>query len=780
MVRVEIKNKKGIIDFPDNYAILKKIENNTCIYDIVYRFNVKKVIENDSYTVLFEVYNTNPEITVRNVIGIDKIIDNILLRRNSAAKVSIKPIISFKSDISSKIPNDLALKIAKRRIAFRKKTKVLITTEESAPLLQLHLFKKQFDNADNKLVKSAYEYLIKNLNIDPSVVFQENNFIVNPWKVYQGIAQQNIKYENKMFNLLLEKIIGQERNYVQQLSPIQKVFKDVETEYLENTETIEVPANLEDFYIVLTLLDKKGFQIDKIINIVRNSTLKLTFNIPKIPPKIVANKIQKEGINTLFIQQQDKNATNVSLYRKIVNNEESGYSLIAKINLNKSNNTFVFVDKVGNLNPVIYRVVAENNDGFIGNNFNSVIVQNSKKILKNIEDNLVLTYTIKENNVLLLEATKIPSNVAAIRFVKRNLSKFQKNFEPISNQNIIVASKNDLLPVTEIEIMENRNVIYEYAVKLIYKNGLEKISTSKMIIEHRPIEQNIIQTVIKNVNVVHNNADTEIIFDIESSFNRSKVDKIKEALRLQGIADFFQDDINKNKELLQKLIAYNIIRINLTTGKIEDFGELVTNTFSDIQFSKVKGLEPLRKNNSYRYIIFTYFRNFETLLETYEKSVKDEKGNEIYKFKPAKWWHPITLTEGSIVNQRTLNRNHSKTDFLLGTLANIQVIEVDTKTNVDNAAPTIEIQKINKNSVLLQWQTPQNMTNVDYFIVGVEIMGMRNVIGKVHGNSNNNIFYFVDYSASDYIGKRTYFAIPVLNNFSFGPEFKSAEIDTSN
>jgi hypothetical protein len=85
-------------------------------------------------------------------------------------------------------------------------------------------------------------------------------------------------------------------------------------------------------------------------------------------------------------------------------------------------------------------------------------------------------------------------------------------------------------------------------------------------------------------------------------------------------------------------------------------------------------------------------------------------------------------------------------------------------------------QKFGLSSTLVQWRVQGNNQKIDHFIVILEALGMRSVVGKCHNISESNYFQFVDSLDNDEHGKLTYYIVPVFYDFTRGTEIATNEV----
>ena len=302
----------------------------------------------------------------------------------------------------------------------------------------------------------------------------------------------------------------------------------------------------------------------------------------------------------------------------------------------------------------------------------------------------------------------------------------------------------------------------------------KEFGANNLIMKYEPVTANIVETVLSKPVVVQNGSDMDVQFSIASSLIPTNLDLIKSTLQRQGLFDFYQTSVGTEKEKLQNIIAYNVKRTNVTTGEVEDFGTVSETDFSDKKFGKVQGVKVLEPGYEYRYVVTTYFRSAETTLANVTRTVQVSQ-NVSYQLQPSKWYHPETLQNGSLVTANTLTRNHAQSVFSFGSVGNISTVNV----SLANVLPSIvqtSAQKFGKSSILVQWRIQGRVTKIDHFIVILEMLGMRTVVGKSHNISESNYFQFVDNLTDGEHGKLTYYVVPVFYDFTRGTEVATNEV----
>ena len=503
--------------------------------------------------------------------------------------------------------------------------------------------------------------------------------------------------------------------------------------------------------------------------------------IPVLPPDIVMSSVCKPGNFSLELTQNDEHATKIYLYRRVLPLDEaitnSKYTLVKTINLNKHNKPAIIKDNFCSINPIIYRAICANENGVLCGDFASLVVNQERKKISQKQSLLrrpnfvCLTHKIV-NNKIELTTSNVPVDCDAIQLFRRQLSLNEKTFQPISKVIFLKNGYEDNLTIYDQNIKSGR--IYEYVAKLFYEDGHIVVANNNLIVEFEKLENNIINLRIGPPSVRNNNSSLDVNFNINKEVILTKMDLIKELLIQQGTYEQYKDDIKNNKSSLQNLFFTKIVRTNLVTGEEEDFGIVYKNLFSDVEFAKIKNVKPLQYGVQYRYTIYAYMRDPNTLITTIEET-KTNKNLTTFTYKPSKFKHPLTLKLGSIVSDESVKRNHSKSQFSLGNLVDIQYVEIDLRNYIPNISRVV-CYKLNSNSNIIKWSINGNSDLIDHFIITLDMLGNKTIVGKCHNITSTSDFQFVDILNNNEAGSMRYGITPVFYDYSNGAQNYSNEI----
>jgi hypothetical protein len=818
-MKVSLKKETNIIDVPeaDSVRLVEITRDGHFKYDVSYIVDPQRAIQANS--IIVEILaSTKPFFkqpsNVLSQMNPDIIIKN-LLQKTSVSKdkgrsQKANVFFTYKSDISSKIPNDKASKLsglgqAKNIPSLLMKTDKLLKLRSVLELTDANVIMPVLENnlaysiipqgvaRSTGLSKFLSHDLITRRGIDPARISgTPTKSIQSAKKVSSGviaspttIARQTSLSEQQRISFLGNLAAGANLTNHLQLSPqdLINVVVDSPRTTIDIKETLEIPTELiqgEEFYFIFRLVNNVGVELQTINLLVPHARNVSNLNIPTVPPKMLVLQTGIPGKNVVNIKQEDRNATGVAVYRKEIKqgipNTDASYIFIGNLEVKYGQDFRRLEDRVNNLNAIIYRAIPFNSSGGLSAEFESTVSKGIKPKTKKYEKrrNFVSVVGQSVPGAISLEIRDIPSGVCLVSVLKKNLTNHQSTYELVAKPTLMPnADSNGPIFIVDNDIKENK--IYEYIVKLLYLDGDVEIGANNLTIDYKPVSANIVETSATKPKVVTSQNELDVQFSITSSPILGGLDLVKKALEEQGLIDYFNEEIYDEKDKLQNLLAYNIVRTNITTGEVEDFGTISEKDFSDRKHGKSKGVKDLAGGNEYRYQIITYLRRPETTLEYSLRNVKIPERNITYNFAPAKWRHPIALNRGTLTTELTRRRNHAGSVFTFGAIGSVAQVNVSL-ADVLPSVPEAVVQKLGTNSTLLQWRVQGQVTKIDHFIILLEMLGMRTVVGKCHNISDTNFFQFVDKLENGEHGKLKYYIVPVFYDYSRGTEVSSNEV----
>ena len=816
-MKVSIKKETSIIDLPEQDAmqLIKVNPNGHFEYLLSYAVDPRKAVQNKA--ILVKVFASTKPFTAQPtnsliIANATQTIKNIQ-QKSSVSKdkgrAKIKDVFfTYISDISARIPNDRAAGLSGRqpqqstnpilrtdRLVKLRSVSEITSTNVVLPVLENNISRALIspDVLRNATVaRSVSINLQTHRAIDPAMISgARTQTIQSARSVSGGIISQPSGLMDRMsltqtqrVSLIGNLINGNNPTSHTQLSPSDyvNILVDAPRTTLDIKETLEIPSNLlqaDEFFIILQLVNNQGIEVQTLSVSVPHSKNVANLQIPIIPPGMTILQNGLLGKNVINIKQLDPNASGVSVYRKEIKkgspNLDAVYTFIGDIQTKLGQDFVRMTDAVNNYAPIVYRGVAYNSAGILSSEFTSVVSRAIKQNNNNKQErrhNFVSIVGEVVDSTISIEIRDVPPGVCLVSLFRKNLSTYEKEFTQALRATQVTNSEM-CAPIFLVDSNVQNDRIYEYQVRLLFPDGKVENATNNLIIKFEPIVTNIINTTITDQSVVRSGTDIDFTFFLGSTIILADVDLIKKTLEDQGLLGYYQDGIIEDKHKLQNLIAYNVKRTNITTGESEDFGIVSGGVFSDKASGVVKSVKALDAGSEYRYFVTTYFRKAETSLEQVTRTVTLPRSS--YVFSPSKWLHPITLRRGGITTSGSRQKNHAQTVFSFGTVGGI----ISTNISLANILPSISeahAQRLGKNSNLIQWRVQGQVTKIDHFIIVLEMLGMRTVVGKAHNISESNYFQFVDSLDDNEHGKLKYYIVPIFYDFNTGTEVSTNEV----
>jgi hypothetical protein len=825
MAIVTIKRPTGLITLSGgDVAILQRLTNDGFYeYKISYEADPVKCLREKAITVRINV-SRSPY--VRQVVPVFAIgpqnpsvfTANLLVkspRQKDAMRSQVQEyLLSILSDISSRIPNDLIRTIARAPTASSTPIRAirevntiavsaLLQQNVNAPVLETNLARMAPGIANDvprvsagRTFQRAANTLLNVHRIDPaSVAGQRSNTVISAKRTFSGVkparpattlraiqqtpAARTLVEAATTPNMLTSQI----ELSSQDMLPV-VVTRTVSSILM--TETLKIPApalTSSEFYLVFEVLGSKG-EVLEVRSVLVEHAINLTqLNLVTESPEVEQAAISKPGKVIFHLKQKDENAFGVNVYRKELNpgvlSVDATYSLAGRIDLRPSDGSRRFEDPIASLNPIIYRFIPFNRDEVLASNFASLVTSFEKpdlllrgKVFR--RQSAVSFNCLVKNSSIDVQIISVPPDPIVLKLVRRDKTLKEQNFTQVSDKVLLEGLSNGSIFIEDTTVKKNH--VYEYAVILIYKDGSEEFSGTSVIQEFEPIETNIIAMELVDPKITKQGSGFDATFTIEYSLIKDDAETIRDYLSQQGIFGEFYQEILADKAKLDKVFGFVITRTNMNTSEIESCGVVDSLSFSDRRCGAAHGMKPIQEGYEYKYEVRAYLRNPETLFPTSAREVPIREGSSVtYSLKPAKWRHPVTLEEGNLVTPATIARNHANTAFTFGILAGTQTVTL----SLGKALPTIQSAQVSKakNGYLyLQWRVQGNTQMIDHFLIGMDVLGMQQNVGKAHNISSTGYFQMLDKLTNGESGAITYLITPVYFDYSKGSTTKTNQV----
>lgn len=816
-------SKKITID--DNFASLRNITPEGDLeFELSYSVNQSEAISSGVSTVFITTYTAKKKdySIFENVSGkkalSGDIANNILnmpaaLRAVTTANDG-KVLDQIISDVTSRINNQIVAfvrsskfsnskdslqrvqQLFKTQVVLKEISKVEDEVGEKQAILQTN--RSSLQNIEHKTtVRHSIKNLMLKKGIDPSQIVNQKSDRISAGKNISGVYVPTNKkighrwgdddtsdITNHTFSQILPDTTAKftstdeiASNRLMQSIQTVPVDKITVTEILRLTsdKLSASRGSLSFVFIKFEVRNKDGMIVDTIEKELDISFHLRLFNTPKLPPivKFCRNEAASKGILQIF--QQDPKATAVRVYRKYVyhtSNELDDYILIGVFNIAKGVGFASIPIDIARKDTVLYRVIAVNSDGTVGFDYTNIVI-NPSGSKKNRFRYLSLTTKIVADGVSI-DISGIPSGVVSLKVLRKNKTLFEKKYTAINTVMTYIDRMKDAEVYSIVDTQAKDDNYYEYVAELTYRDGLTE-QAGYSAVKYIPFVENIVDTKIIDFTTSSDPSNLDVSFGIITKIQDTDLDSVKNLLEKQGLSQFYSSNIANERDKLSRLIAHNVTRVNLTTGIRENFGTITTGKFVDSVFRKINSALPLKQGQQYRYDVVTLLRRADELFDTLEKSAIDATTKKSYTFKPSKFFHPITLKKGNLLEKETQQAHYAESSMTLGSVGDLVTVNVSFNENLITISD-ISAAKYDKDHILLKWAVSGDKKLVDHFIIILEENGMRAPVGKVQLNDSKMQYEFIHAIAKDEVGDYMYAIIPIFNDYTVGAESKSNKV----
>lgn len=807
-MKVQIKKNNDLLRIvPNGIRLINITEDGYYHYKVTLEFELNEILKRNAYRVVIAARSKSYEKETIRVFGSFNsraIVAGLRTQKGEtfdlSKKVKDDGFFQQELDLTSKIPKNVLGKI--RREVFQaielkkfvyKPVSVLDATSKNLdfPILDNNVTSFGADKTSSNFeIRQAANNLLYGNKVDPAqkTSITTGNLLSTKLST-SGTQSKKQKTANNLTKFLTQgtkdTMIGSLLNTknvsnLLQLKPNDVVMMPTETTttFAEGTFDVYIPTgDLTDdqFYFTLFHYDKSNVVLGLYNYFVPHLLNIENLEIPTTAPVIEVAPTTRNSFVSLGLKQIDSTATQIYLYRKTIqkssSQDQSIFVEVGRYSVQKGEDFVRVEDVLPSLSPTIYRSVAVSKNGIMGADFSSAFVDISApgtpKASKNFRPDFVSIEASATNSGITVEIRDIPMGPISWGVVRKNLTTNEKTHKLISDLFSIRDESASVLSFEDINVSQNR--IYDYKILMIYKDGHKQLSSNSSIANFKPVQTSTVNTKILSANAVQVGNDYDVVFRMETEVLPGNLDYIKQSLINQGLTEY-ADAIQTDRSQLQKLFAYQIDRFNMTTGESESFGTVNTQDFSDLKIGSNKSVQAVLPGNRYEYKVTTHLRSADSLISSITTTVSGSTGT--YQYKPSKWLHPIALNQGTLTTPASRRRNFAQSDFTFGEVADVSTVSISLADTIP-VLENVKASKMDSDKVLVNWNVKGNLKKVDHFIVILEILGMRTVVGKSHAFGSSSNFRFLDELTDGERGALTYFVVPVYADQTRGDEQKT-------
>jgi hypothetical protein len=776
------QNKTNMLTVDDDYARLVRIHPGGWEFEFLYSVSRAQALRLNALSVSVSV--SSRSVTSRHQLANSHVayrdtrrfITNILTQQSdvsSALKQQEQYVVAArKSDITAHIDNNTRAVSSSTKLTLRHVSDIRRSGEVLPVLGHLgHVSLQDMalsDLSDHDMSALMYD-MIFHMGVDPSIVVDMDDRSVSAASAFDGTLRPLMGTHDAFApsSLLLNKlIVGLGANNIPTDTDEHSDSSSTVVPLMTSDDVlmipvrITIPTSLQMSYNVkfTANTDIVIDTITKQLDVAKHVQL---FQTPKVPPIVSIRRSGTTTRVTLMIKQRDAVATSVAIYsRTIFKDTQLRESYVILGTYDASPYAKVEFDAPVN-SIVLYRVVPVGPTGILGSEYTNVVVRPSKFT----PFRSVALVAKNEDAGVRLECSSLPHNASAIEFVSRNVSIHESKFSNVGGDIIVIddsTRRADHMTMLDTSVVTGN--IYEYAVRIIYMQGNVEVAGRVVVDFTQPVLGKV-DTVVSDVSVQHDIGVPNVTFSISTTTLSNQTDTVRTLMINQGIYELFRDDVAKERTAIQDLVAYNVRRVDTVTGEVGDFGTIIDGKFSDVGLGKNNAVQPLSLGRSYRYDITTQLRVPETMLNELKITRTDVVTHKQYAFSPAKFLHPITLSQGTITSPTGLAFRHAKDPMAYGTIGSVVSIDV----SFDDSDPHIVAQvaeRLDREFVLLTWHVQGSLEGIDCFIIIKVIDNVRTLIGKTHAFSAT--CQFLHRLSRHDVGELTYVIVPVFNTYKTG------------
>ena len=544
-------------------------------------------------------------------------------------------------------------------------------------------------------------------------------------------------------------------------------------------QTVEIPVTMvlsrallrsegaaTNFFVQFDLLDSdSGEPIDTVIKTLNVPKELRVYNTPKLSPTLKTSVSPFASRATLQIQQVDSTATAVQVFKKTIyaaTPDLDTYALIGTYQTSKRQNSLHVQVDMPISSVIVYRVIPVGPQNIQGFEFASTVIKPPRFTPTR---SIALTGTQVDQGIRL-EVRNLPTKCVAIQFLRWNMTTHDSSYVTVNGDvGFIDAASRTADLITTVDGDVHANNVYRYVGRLIYENGVT-VDAGDVTIEFLQPAPGKVNTVIDNI-IVNHDSTPDVSFNINTITANTDLDAIKQMLGNQDLQQFFQGDLQTQRDQLQQLIAHNVQRVDLTTGIREDFGTVTVSNFVDSVLRKNRAINPLQYGHVYRYEIYPLLRASTTMFEALQQNAIDPTTKKPYQFSPSQFLHPLTLTRGVIITPQGASQRYAKDPMSFGAVGDVATIEAsfdrDTAKIVNQTA-----SRFNRSLNIIAWQVQGDIEQVDNFLIMKQVNGVRTLLGKAHTQFAQGACQYFHVLTSHDVGAISYVIVPVMNSYAVG------------
>ena len=480
------------------------------------------------------------------------------------------------------------------------------------------------------------------------------------------------------------------------------------------------------------------------------------------PPEVTSTRT-RDGV-IFGLKQTNRWGKSVQVYVKkpsenIGTNEP--YLFLGNVSLEYGQTGKFFVKDTGSEDR-IFRFVCANEDGS-SPCFNSQVLGRLYKQEDKKSGVIEIDYTESASHPLLLSVKNLPETSRTVQFMIKNMTKKGQEFKPVGDLIFLSRAGNTSTSVRIPNIGQLRTGdSFQVICKIQHTNGLYSTQGGDIFSFHNPRDRDgdlFVEIINESID------ESDIAFDISDGKNESQTQFVQKIMSARGDLSLFQAELELNKDSLDNIVAYQLERVNLSTGLKENLGLISSGRFSDQEQSKKMGIPPANRSQGYRYYIKTLSANPEILFGDYRKEVKDKCETKIYTYFPSKFHNFWALKRGMIPDD---NKN-----ILMKSFAGITKTWDYIPSLPESSPPSkIDASRFNQDHIMISFMVASPGQFFDHFVLSKVINGDKIVLDTIHSQFTSEQKYLYRLGSLDR-GEISFVLSSIKNDYTISSEIIS-------
>ena len=530
----------------------------------------------------------------------------------------------------------------------------------------------------------------------------------------------------------------------------------VKSDYYAVKHTIQMP------YTKLSQVSKLYFHVEAL----GKGNVSVDYEVVQFDTKQMMSDVDRLRANSVSIVESFKKGEVTNYTREITPPRSKKLSYFLPF---KGGKDQIVPFKTGN--SVVLRSIASSKNS-ISTQFAGRVFLRKNPVTQAAQQgsNEVPFYIVRNGDEIQFKVPKVPEKIITVQLQRRDVFR-KSSYINLGSPTLVTPGDS----VTIVDSTMRDSSTYEYRLSFIDDRSNSRHSNNTILYHYVSSALSPACSLsIANVNKGTFSAPTGNVPTVTITVDSGTVEKgiqgTKDFLKSKGLDVTLLGDLVNDTAGYKQLPIYEVLRINIRTGDIENLGKFADDKIFDdsaIPGGKVKGVEPLSFFESYRYIVKLGLRSPSALSTNQRSQAIDPATGKTYTYNSYKFRSRRFSTD--LPSTEEMSRLASKSV----TEVNIDRIEVGVETSVnvsfEDLQPKVFGLKVRKTFVksnLLTWRVSGESKLVDHYQIYAEADGVSALIGCAHPYTNDGEYRHEDRQLYDRVGVVTYNVVPIRLDFT--------------